>query len=125
MANEGKFIAESFNAGADLSAAQFKIVKIDTAANKQVVLQASLGARGDGVLLNKPTANQAADVGLYGTMKALAGAAVATAGIELAVDATSRLIGAVSTNQVFGISISSAAAAGELIEFIRVTYVKP
>lgn len=124
MALEGKFIAETFNAGADLSAAQYKIVKIDTAANKQVVLQASSGARGDGVLMNKPTANQPAMVGIIGTMKALAGATIASAGIELMVDTTSRLITATSTNHVFGISLNGAAV-GEFVEFVRIEYVKP
>lgn len=128
MALEGKFFAETFNAGADLSAAanQYKIVKIDTAAPKQVILVATLGARGDGVLVNKPGLNQPAEVACNGAlMKALCGAAVATAGIELTPDATGRLIGAVSTNQVFGISVSVTGAANEMIEFLRVSYVKP
>lgn len=126
MALEGKQIIETFNAGADLSAAQFKIVKYDTAAAKQVILQGTLGAVSAGVLLNKPTANQAASVMVAGgDGKALCGAAVATAGIELTPDATGRLIGASSGHHVLGVSLSVTSAAGEFIEFTWKNYVKP
>ncbi len=126
MALEGKFTAETFLAGADLSAdaTHYKIVKIDTAAPRTVTLVATLGTRGDGVLMTKGTSGQPVTVGLDGTMKARCGAAVATAGLELAVDATGRLIGAVSTNFVFGISMSTTANAGEFIEFSRADYIK-
>jgi hypothetical protein len=126
MALEGKQVIETFIAGADLSAAQFKIVKGDTTANRQVVLQATSGALSVGVLLNKPTSGQAASVmvgGGYG--KALAGAAVATLYTELTPDTTGRLIGASSGHHVIGLAVTTATAAGEFIEFVWKNYVKP
>lgn len=127
LATEGKFELDGrFVAAADYSAAQGKIVKIDTAADYQVVLLASLGARGDGVLMNKPVLGAVAEFVTDGMTKALCGAAVASAGLELTPDATGRLIAALSTNMVMAISVTTTAAAGEWVAIKLVgPYAKP
>ncbi len=115
MATEGQVARQSMLAGADLSSSQGKIVRIDTAANDQVVLVGTLGNRGDGILMNNPTQSQPCELVTEGYGKALCGAAISSAGLELTPDATGRLIAAVSTNFVFGISRNSTANAGEWV----------
>lgn len=118
LATEGKFETDGrMVAAADYSAAanQGKIVKIDTAADYQVVLVSTLGARGDGVLMNRPASGAAAEVVTDGMTKAQCGAAIASAGLELTPDATGRLITAVSTNFVMAISLTTTAAAAEWV----------
>ena len=128
MATEGAIRKQSMLAGADLSAAatQYKIVKIDTGAADTVTLVGTLGARGDGILVNKPASGAVAELVEDGYGKALCGAAIASAGLELTPDATGRLITAVSTNIVFAISRNSTAAAGEFVG-VKITgpYAKP
>lgn len=129
LATEGHLVIEGrCNAAADYSAAanQFKVVKFDTAADYQVVLVATLGARGDGILYNKPIAGAAAEVAVDGFPKALCGAAIASAGLELTPDATGRLVAAASTNFVMAISMTTTAAAGEFVAVKLVgPYAKP
>lgn len=115
-------------AAADYSAAanQFKVVKFDTAADYQVILVSTLGARGDGILYNKPASGAAAEVAVGGFPKALCGAAIASAGLELTPDASGRLITALTTNTVMAISMSTTAAAGETVAIKMVgPYAKP
>lgn len=126
MATEGKVERQSMLAGADLSSSQGKIVKIDTAANDQVVLVGTLGNRGDGILMNNPKSGQPCELVTEGYGKALCGAAITSAGLELTPDATGRLIAAVSTNMVYAISRNSTAAAGEWVGVSIVgPYAKP
>lgn len=127
LATEGKFETDGRGvAAADYRTKQGCIVKLDTAADYQWVLLASLGARGDGVLMNKPNTAEACEVVTDGMTKALCGAAVASAGLELTPDATGRLIAAVSTNLVMAISLTTTAAAGEWVAIKLVgPYAKP
>lgn len=128
MATEGQIDVNSLIAAADYSAAsnQGKIVKIDTAAPEQAVIVASLGARGDGILMNRPKLGEPCELVTDGFGKALAGAAIATAGLELTPDATGRLITAVSTNMVMAISRNVTSAAGEWVGVKLVgPYAKP
>ncbi len=126
MGTQGAVRKQSLIAGADLSSSQGKIIKIDTAAPEQAVLVGTLGARGDGVLMNKPTTGQPCEIEEDGYSKALCGAAISSAGLELTPDATGRLIAAVSTNFVFAISRGVTANAGEWVP-IKITgpYAKP
>lgn len=119
MATESNLVTQTLKAAADYSAASNhgKMVKIDTAADDQAVLISTLGARADGVLMNKPKAGEAAEVVVGGFAKALCGAAVASAGLELTPDATGRLIAAASGHFVIGISRNSTAGAGEWVGF--------
>lgn len=129
LATEGHIETEGrCVAAADYSAAanQGKIVKIDTAADYQFVLVSVDGARGDGILMNKPKAGEACEVVTEGGAKALCGAAIASGGLELSPDATGRLITAVSTKTVMALSYHATAAAGEWVAVKLIgPYVKP
>jgi len=101
-------------AGADLSAAQFKFVKLSAGT---VVL----GAAGNdciGVLLNKPASGEAAEVQIAGITKVQADVALATSGTKVMCSADGQAAVATSTNHVLGRTISTAAAAGELVEVL-------
>lgn len=117
MATEGYTEQQTLVAAADYSAAANlgKIVKIDTAAANQAVLVSVLGNRADAILMNKPALGQPCELVTDGIGKALAGAAIVSAGLELTPDATGRLIAAVSTNFVFGISLNATGGAGEWV----------
>lgn len=96
-------------ADADLSAKQFFCVFID-AANK-VQLQGTTGSRVYGILQNTPTSGQAADVGFLGVTKAVAGAAI-TAGDQLMVDSSGRVITKTITSPLFAVGWAIEAATG-------------
>lgn len=127
MATTQNEIFATYKAAADYSAVanKYKLVRFDTAAAEQVILCSVLGQRVDAVLGNNPGLGQPAECIMDDQTKCLAGAAIATAGLELTTDATGRAIVAVSTNFVFGISTGPAAAAGEFVPFNRCVYVKP
>jgi len=99
-------------AAADLSAHQFKLVKMtSTGVNLCGAGEAALG-----VLQNKPDAlAQAATVwGPGSTSKVVAGAAVAK-GAKITSDATGRAVTAASGNYEAGQALDAASAAGNLI----------
>lgn len=79
IAYTGEGIDVGFIAGADLSAKQFYIVKIDTSTGK-VVLTDSAGEKALGVLQNAPTAGQAALVRVFGVSKVHVGASFSASG---------------------------------------------
>lgn len=98
-------------AAADLSAGQFYCVL--TTGAFTVNLQTSANGRVDGILQNKPKLGAAAELVVFGTSKAVAGAAIA-AGAALGVDASGRVITWVS-GTVIGHSWEAAGAAGDII----------
>jgi len=106
MAREIPVQMMSLIAAADLSAAQFKCITIDS--NGKAALSGA-NANAIGVLQNKPTAGQVAGVMVLGETKAIYGAAV-TAGNNLMTDASGRLIPATGTNPVVGIALESGTA---------------
>jgi hypothetical protein len=114
MATESPLIHDGSQttAAVDLSANQFYIVKITAA--RQVNLTAAVGDVAYGILQNKPTLGQAADVGILGVTKAVAGAAISAAA-RLTSDTSGRVITAASTNQRLGVALEAATAAGQLI----------
>jgi hypothetical protein len=114
MATEGPLLHDGSQtiAAADLSTKQFYCVKIT--AQRSVNLANSGGEAIYGVLQNKPTAGQAADVGFLGISKAAAGAAI-TAGAYLMTDTTGRLIAATTTGHRVAQALEAATAAGQLI----------
>lgn len=114
MATEGPLFHDGSQttAAADLSAAQFKAVKITAA--RAVNLASSGGEAIYGILQNKPLSGQAADVGIVGVTKALCGAAV-SAGDYLMTDTTARLITATSTNHRVAQALEAGGAAGAVI----------
>ena len=74
-------ISTTFNAGADLSSAQYKFVKVE-AVTGDVILVAGATDRPVGVLQNAPKENEAAQVTIAGGTKVQAGG-VAAAGNSL------------------------------------------
>ena len=117
MATEAPLIHDGAQttAAADLSSSQFYAVKITAA--RQVNLASTGGEFIYGIVQNKPTLGQAADVGFLGVSKAAAGAAF-SAGVALMTDTTGRLITATGTNHRVATSIEAATAAGQLIAVV-------
>ena len=70
-----------------------------------------------GILQNTPAAGLAADVGILGISKAVAGAQL-NAGAQLQLDSSSRVITATSTNHRFAIALEAAGAAGQVITIL-------
>jgi hypothetical protein len=96
----------TFNAGEDLSSAQFKFVTLEADGN--VDLADAAGERAVGVLLNKPdAAGKAATVAMTGKVMVVAGGSV-TAGDEIATDASGDAVTASSTNIVMGYALEDA-----------------
>lgn len=111
MATESPLISDGsqHTAAADLSTAQFYAVKIT--ASRQVNLASSGGENIYGVLQNKPASGAAANVGIVGISKAIAGAVV-TAGNFLMTDTSGRFIPATGTNARVAQAIEGASATG-------------
>ena len=114
MAVEGRQDRWAFKAGADLTAAQYKAVKLD--ANGNIVL-AGAGEAAVGILVDMPAAGEYGTVAVDGIAKAVAGGAV-TPGVLLAADANGAVVAAVAGNHIIGQALSGASAAGELVTLV-------
>lgn len=69
-----------------------------------------------GVLQNKPqVAGQAASVAIRGVSVVVSGAALTTPGTPVTCDGSGRAIAATGTDKVYGITVSTAAAADQLL----------
>lgn len=114
MATEGPLFHDGSQctAAADLSSGQFLAVKITAA--RAVNLASAGGELIYGILQNKPTSGQAADVGFIGVTKAVAGAAF-SAGAQLMTDTSARLITSTGTNHRVATALEAATGAGQLI----------
>lgn len=90
MATDTPQIRDGSNvvAGADLSTKQFYAVKLSAA---NTVILAGAGDLIYGILQNKPTSGQAADVSIFGVTKAILGGTV-TGGNKLKVDSAGKLV---------------------------------
>jgi len=96
-------------AGSDLQLKQFHAVKVSADGD---VDQAGAGEASHGILQNKPDTGVAVEVEEAGLSKAVAGAAIASAGVRLMANAAGRLIAATSTNEVIAISRTTASGDG-------------
>ncbi len=114
MAKMSNLITETFEAGGDLSADQYKFVL--QAADSQVDLVGVLGTvQATGVLLNNPSAQgQAATVAVGGVPKVKAAVTLAP-GDKISSDAAGLALVSIATYHVLGIC-ENDAAAGELAE---------
>lgn len=112
----GKFIDESLTAAADLSAHQYRAMRLSAA--NTVNTTSESGARVFGVLQNKPLASEAAEVRVYGMSKAIAGAAV-TAGNRVQTNATGFFINATSGLNVAGDAVTGASSGGIFTLVVR------
>ena len=108
----------TFEAGGDLSAAQFKFVAL--ASDGQVDVVASAGGNAIGVLLNNPAAaGRAATVAVSGSVMITCGGTVA-AGAALQSDASGDAITAASGDVVLGYA-REAGVDGQVIEMEFIT----
>jgi hypothetical protein len=116
MAYEIPFNKITLEAAADLSAHQFRYVKIDAAGKA-----AAIAAATDlpiGVLQNRPTAGSAAEIVVDGVTKLQADAALVPGtiiGTSADGQADAKTLGTDTTEHVNGLVLEGAAAAGNLI----------
>jgi len=101
----------SLMAAADLSAKQYYLIDIDT--NGKAAL-AGNGEQIAGSLQNKPTAGQTAKVQISGVAKVLVAEAI-TQGSNVASDADGKGVNAATGDAIFGVAVTSATAAGDII----------
>ena len=120
MAADQSNLLVTVPAGADLSAKQFYCADIDNTGS--AVVQTSAGGRVVGVIYNNPTSGQACALAVTGKVKVMAGAAIATIGSSVKVDATGRVIavsaGDVAGDLAFGVTLQAASGAGSIIEVL-------
>lgn len=100
--------AETYIAGADLSAAQYLFVTSDG----DEVTVTGAGEAATGVLFNAPVAADAATVVRGGEVNVYVGTGGLTIGAEVASDASGKAVAATSTDVVVGIARTAAAAGG-------------
>ena len=112
----------SFIAGADLSGNKYHVVKFGT--NDEEVILAGAG-EGFGILMNSPKAGETAEVAMIGGGAQVHSGAAFGRGVELASNASGKLVAAAAGNRVIGLSIKAASAADEYVEIERVFYIKP
>lgn len=114
MAVEVKGIGHGITvAAADLSAEQYKAVKVTAAMS--VNLATVAGEPIIGILQNKPTVGQPADIMVVGVSKVRSGAAIA-AGALLMAGSDGRIITAASAgSEVIGVALEAATAADQYI----------
>lgn len=106
----------SFKAGADLSAKQYYIVKLDSTQN-QVVVATAATDKLLGVLLNNPVSGQEARVHMNtGTVKVVAGAAIALGAYVTAGGAGKGAATTTDKDKCIGIALEAALADGDIIE---------
>jgi len=114
----GTILTETIEAGADLSAKQFRFVVLNTSG--QLVAVSSAGADADGVLLNKPdAAGKAAEFAFGGIVKVVAGGSI-TAGDKVQSDAAGEALTAASGDHVLGKALKDADD-GDLVEVLLVS----
>jgi hypothetical protein len=119
MAYENNILTVSFPIGnaADLSADQYKIVKLDTG----VIALAGAGEAGVGVLQNKPadggTGGRTGSVMTYGISRVLSGAAVAE-GAYVTADANGKAVTATTGQNATGIALAAAGGANAIIPIL-------
>lgn len=129
MANFREGSYDSRKAGADLSASQYLVVKLD--ANGNAVLAAAATDAIHGVLANAPKLNETADMAVVngtGTFKVKLGGIVAkdafltSDATGKAVAATQAIAGAQPTARVFGRALT-AGVANDIIEYVKLAVI--
>jgi hypothetical protein len=117
MATTGVYVAKSFEAGVDLSAAKWKFVTLE--ADGQVDLANADAEAVLGVALTNPdTVGQAVSVATSGVVKVYAGGTV-TAGDELAVDASGDAVEKSTSSSATAVTAAialSSAVDGDIFE---------
>ena len=95
---------------------QYSAVRLSTLADHTVLGCTVAGQLAYGIIQNKPSTGEAADVRFLGISKAIAGATSVVAGLDLMVDASGYLVAYASGATVarFGRAITTPAAVGEI-----------
>jgi len=107
-------------AGADLSAAQFKVVKLATTAG-QVVLAASSVLTQAFVLMNNPKSGEAAEVAYSGVVKALCGTSNLAIGELVGVTSTSTVVDTTTDNRlILGKALEASTAVNDLVSVLLI-----
>jgi len=107
-------------AGADLSAAQFKVVKLASTAGK-VVLAASSVLTQAFVLQNNPEEGEAAEVAYQGIVKVMAGTSNLAIGEIVGVTSTSTVIDTATDNRlVIGKALEASTAVGDIVSVVLI-----
>lgn len=113
MAWELPVLDLSLEAGADLSAKQFYLVKLDSSGR---VVLAGAAERAIGVLQNKPLAGEAAQVRVLGVSKVISGYSFGV-GTVLASDSAGKAVASSSAKPI-GISLEAAGAANQIVSVL-------
>lgn len=131
MANEGIALRDGFGlAGIDFrdstftgtthlgpnGSLQYSAVRLSTLADHTFLGCTVSGQLAYGIIQNKPSTGEAADVIVFGISKAIAGATSVAAGVDLMVDSSGNLIAYASGATVsrIGRALTTPAAAGEV-----------
>lgn len=116
MAKQEAVVSLSFEADADLSAAQWKFVELS--ADGQAMLVNGAGQRILGVLQNDPSAaGRDAEVAVSGRVKVITGAGGLAPGNEVMSTAAGLAVVATTALHIVGLALTTAAA-GELCEIL-------
>jgi len=111
MAYEGIGTDWTFNASADLSTKQYRVVKLHSDGTIVVSSQGTAALDQLGILQDKPAAaGRACQVRLFGISKAVAGAAI-NPGASVMADGNGAVIAATNGKMALGIHIGTSAAA--------------
>lgn len=104
-------------ASADLSAQQFKVVKLlSTAGQVNLAATSVITETVIGLLQNNPKSGDAAEVAVQGIAKGIAGTSTIVIGSILGVNTTSRLVKTTTDNiQQVGKALAAASAIGDVI----------
>lgn len=122
MAETNDLVTIAMKAGADLSAAQYHVVRISDGVDQVNIASLDNHSSMIGVLLNKPAAvNRMASVAQSGKGKVVAGAAVSSAGIFLTCNGSGRAVAVASGDMTFGRSLETAGADGDVISVMLMT----
>jgi hypothetical protein len=100
----------SISAGEDLSACQYRAVKMNTSAK---AIKGTAGARCIGILQNDPISDEVSQVMALGLSPAVYGDTVTLSSPELASDANGKLVPAVAGDSVVAIALEAGSADEE------------
>jgi ribosomal protein S8E len=114
MAEFGQLLTISAQAGEDLRAKQYHIVRLSAADQVAQATNAASSTGIFGVIQNKPASLEAATVAVFGETKIVAGGAI-TAGVMITTNASGRATAATSGQMVLGRAMVAAASDGEVI----------
>jgi hypothetical protein len=114
MSEFGQLYTISAQAGEDLRAKQYHIVRLSAADRVAQATNADSSTGIFGVLQNKPANLEAATVAVFGETKIVAGGAI-TAGVMITTTASGRATAATSGQMVIGRALVAAASDGDVI----------